>query len=95
MLNYVGLNYTCQKQYICILMKEKKKQKNKTKQNKKNKNKDFISEWPEYKQKKKTFKNESYSKNQDQFLYWKQRIDPKIIIFQKLILQKINFALWL
>ena len=48
------------------------------KQNKKNKNKDFISEWPEYKQKKNTFKNESYS---------------KIIIFKKLILQKINFAL--
>ena len=45
--------------------------------------------------KKITFKNESYiKKNQDQFLYWKQWIDPKIIIFLKLILQKINFALW-
>lgn len=45
--------------------------------------------------KKITFKNESYiKKNQDQFLYWKQWIDPKIIIFFKLILQKINFALW-
>ena len=36
------------------------------------------------KKKKKTFKNESYSNNQDQFLYWKQWIDPKNKILKKI-----------